>query len=77
MEKLRINLITSYGLVLVQCTNYLRSRLKGQEKWEAASNERDLLGLLKSIKSLFYKYHKDAEYNHVSYHMVLRRFMLF
>ena len=33
VEDLRINLITAYGLVLGQCTDYLRSRLKGQEKW--------------------------------------------
>ena len=38
VEKLRINLITAYGLVLIQCTNYLQSRLKGQEKWEITSN---------------------------------------
>ena len=46
MENLRINLSTIYGLVLGQCTDYLRSRLEGQEKWETTSNERDLLGLL-------------------------------
>ena len=32
VEKLRINLSTKYGLVLVQCTNYLQSRLEGQDK---------------------------------------------
>ena len=34
VEKLRINLRTAYGLVLGQCTEYLRSRLEGQERWE-------------------------------------------
>ena len=29
VEKLRINLSTAYGLVLGQCTDYLRSRLEG------------------------------------------------
>ena len=33
VEKLRINLSTEYGLVLRQCTDYLKSRLDGQEKW--------------------------------------------
>ena len=77
MEKLRINLSTAYGLVLGQCTDYLRSRLEGQDKWEATSNERDLIGLLKSIKSLSHKYNEDTEYHHIAYHTLLRRFMLF
>ena len=76
-EKLRINLSTAYGLVLGQCTEYLRSRLEGQEKWETTSNERDLLGLLKSVKSLSHKYDKETEYHHVGYHTLLRHFMLF
>ena len=77
MEKLRINLSTEYGLVLGQCTDYLQSRLEGQEIWEETSNKRDLLGLIKSIKSLLHKYDKDTEYHHVAYHTLLRRFMLF
>ena len=32
--KLHINMRTAYGLVLGQCTDYLWSRLEGQEKWE-------------------------------------------
>ena len=34
VEKLHINLSTAYGLVIGQCTDYLRSRLEGQERWE-------------------------------------------
>ena len=60
MENLRINLSTTYGLVLRQCTDYLRSRLEGQDKLETISNERYLLGLLKSVKSLSHKYGEDA-----------------
>ena len=77
VEKLRINLSTAYGLVPGQCTDYLRSRLEGQEKWETTSNEQDLLGLLKIFKSLLHKYEDNAEYHHVAYHTLLRRFMLF
>ena len=33
VEKLCINLSMAYGLVLGQCTDYLRSRLERQEKW--------------------------------------------
>ena len=77
VEKLRINLSTAYGLVLGQCTDYLRSHIEGQEIWEETSNERDLLGSIKSIKSLSHKYYKDTEYHHVAYHTLLRRFMLF
>ena len=58
--KLCINLITACDLVLGKCTDYLRLRLEGQEKWEAMSNERNLLGILESIKSLMHKYDKDT-----------------
>ena len=77
MEKLRINLGTAYGLLLGQCTNYLRSRLKGQEKWETNSNEQDLLKLLKSVKSLLQNYDKDTEYHHVACHTLLHCFVIF
>ena len=49
VEKLRINLSTVYGLVLGKCNNYLRSQLKGKEKWKTKSNERDLFELLKIV----------------------------
>ena len=75
--KLRINLSTAYILVLGQCTDYLRSRLEGQERWEVMLNEQDLLRLLKRIKYLSHKYNEGTEYHHVVYHMLLRRFMLF
>ena len=77
VEKLRINLRTAYGFVLGQCTDYLQSRLKEQERWEQTSNERDLLELIKSIKSLSQKYDEDTKYQHVAYHTLLCRFMLF
>ena len=60
VEKLRIKLSTEYGLVLGKCTDYLQSRLKGQERWEQTPNERDLLRLIKSIKSLSHKYNEDT-----------------
>ena len=60
VENLRINLSTEYGLVIGQCTNYLRSRLEGQEKWEMMSNERNLLELLKIVKSLLHRYDEDT-----------------
>ena len=71
VEKLRINLSTAYGLILGQCTDYLLSRLEGQDKWETTSNERDLLRLLKIVKSLLHKYDDEMEYHHVSYHTLL------
>ena len=75
-KKFRINLSTAYGLVLGQCTEYLWSRLKVQEKWEAALNNQDLLGLLKIIKFLLQKYNEGTEYHHVAYHTLLHQFML-
>ena len=77
VEKLRINLSMSYDLVLGQCTNYLRSRIEGQEKTDRTSNEQDLLELLKRIKSLSYKYDEDTEYHHAAYHIILCCFKLF
>ena len=77
VEKLRINLSTAYGLVLGQCTDYLLSRIEGQEKWETTSNERDLLRLLKSVKTLSHKYDDKTEYHHVVYCTLLHCFMLF
>ena len=56
VEKLRINLRTAYGLVIGQYTDYLQSRLEGQERWEQTSNDRDMLELMNSIKSLSHKY---------------------
>ena len=77
MEKFCINLSTEYGLLLGQCTNYLRSRIEEQEKWETTLNERDLLGLLKRVKYLSHKYDEDTEYHHEAYHTILRHYMLF
>ena len=76
VKKLWIKLSTEYGLVLIQCTNYLQSRPEGQEKWERTSNERDLIKLLRIIEYLSQKYDKDTEYHHVAYHPILHRFML-
>ena len=41
------------------------------------SNDWELLGLLKSVKSLSHKYDEDVEYHHVAHHMLIYRFMLF
>ena len=34
VEELGINLSISYNLLIGKCTEYLRSRLKGQDRWE-------------------------------------------
>ena len=77
VDKLRINLITAYVLVLVQCTDYLRSQIEVQEKWDINSNDPDLLKLLKGVKALSRKYDEDTENHHVAYHTLLRCFMIF
>ena len=77
VKKLRINLSTAYGLVLINCTEYLLSLIKVQEKWDITSNEQDLLEFLKSIKSFSHKYEEGTEYHHVAYHTLLCRFMIF
>ena len=75
VEKICSKMRTAYGLVLGQCTYYLRSRLEGQEKLETMSNEWDLLGILKIVKSLSHKYDEDMEYHHIAHHTLLRHFM--
>ena len=67
----------AYGLVLGQCTDYLRSRIEVQYKWEENLNKQDMIGLIKSIKLILHKYDEDTEYHHVTYHTLLRQFMLF
>ena len=42
-----------------------------------SSNKRDLIGLLKIVKSLSHKYDEDTEYHHVEYQTILCCFMLF
>ena len=64
-------------MVLGQCTDYLRLKLESQEKWEKTSNERDLIALISSVKSLAHKYDEDTEFHHVVYHTFVRQFMLF
>ena len=76
VEKLSINLRMSYGIVIWQCTDYMWSHLEVQEKWKTMANEQDLLGIIKTVKSLLQKYDEDTEYHHVAYHMLLRQFML-
>ena len=60
VEKMCINMSTAYGLVLGKCTDCLRSRLEGQERWEQTLNEKDLMELIKSIKYLSHKYDEET-----------------
>ena len=41
------------------------------------SNERDLLALIGKVKSLAHKYDEEKEFHHVTYHTLLRHFILF
>ena len=56
VDNLRVKLSTAYGLVLGQCTDYLRLQLEGQDKWGKTSNNHNPLELIKSIKYLSHKY---------------------
>ena len=77
VEKICINLRTGYGLVLGKCTDYLRLCIEGQKRWEEMSNDWDLIGLIKIIKSLSHKYDEETEYHHVAYNTLICQFMLF
>ena len=66
-----MNLSTANIQVIRQCTDYLKSRRESREKWEKTSNERNLLNVLKRVKSSSQEYNEDTEYLHVVYHTIL------
>lgn len=61
------NMQKAYSLILGQCTELLKSKLKQSTQWESISGSYDLLGLIKAIKAIIFKF-KDQKYLVASLH---------
>ena len=55
------NIQKAYALVLGQCTELLRSKLKQQPKWEEVESQQDVLRLLGLIRAITFKF-EDQKY---------------
>ena len=50
------NIQKAYSLMLGQCTELLKSKLKTTTYWMTVSTDFDLLGLIKTIRSVIFKF---------------------
>ena len=48
------NIQKGYSLMLGQCKEFLKSKLKTTSNWDTISTDFDLLGLIASIKSVIF-----------------------
>ena len=53
------NVKKSYSLVLVQCTDLFKSKLKHSNKWHVASTTYDVLILIRIIRTITFKFDKQ------------------
>ena len=65
-----------YSLLLGQCTELLKSKLKTNLNWDTISTDFDLLGLIASIKSVISKF-EDQQYLPLSLHYAKTNFYSF
>ena len=70
------NIQKGYSLVLGQCTELLKSKLKTTSNWDIISTEFDLVGLIASIKSVIFKF-EDQRYIPLSLHYAKTNFSSF
>ena len=70
---LQENMQKAYSLVLGQCTELLRAKLKQSNEWTAVSSAFDVLGLTKLIKSIVFKF-DDQKFLPVSLHQAKQNF---
>ena len=70
------NIQKGYSLVLGQCTELLKSKLKTTSNWDTISTDFDLLGLIASIKSVLFKF-EDHRYLPLSLHYANMNFFSF
>ena len=70
------NIQKGYSLVLGQCIEFLKSKLKTTSNWDTISTDFDLLGLIASIKSVIFKV-KDQRYLPLSLHYAKTNFYSF
>ena len=70
------NIKKAYSLMLGQCTELLKSKLKTTTYWMTVSTEFDLLGLMKTIRSVIFKF-EDQRYLPLSLHHAKSNFYYF
>ena len=70
------NIQKGYSLVLGQCTELFKSKLKTTSNWNIISIEFDLLWLIASIKSVIFKF-EDQQYLPLSLHYAKTNFYSF
>ena len=61
------NIQKAYSIMLGQCTELPKSKLKTTTDWTTVSTEFDLLGLMKTIRSVIFKF-EDQRYLPLSLH---------
>ena len=70
------NIQKGYSLVLGQCTELLKSKLKTTSNWDTISTDFDFIGLIASIKSVIFKF-EDQRYLPLSLHYAKTKFYSF
>ena len=67
------NVQKSYSLVLGQCTDQLKSKLKQSNKWNAASTTYDVLILISIVRTITFKF-DEQKYLLISLHQAKANF---
>ena len=70
------NIQKAYSLMLGQCTELLKIKLKTTTDWMTVSTESDLLGLMITIRSVIFKF-EDQRYLPISLHHAKSNFYYF
>ena len=70
------NIQKSYSLMLGQCTELLKSKPKTTTDWMTVLTDFDLLGLMKTIRSVIFKF-EDQRYLPLSLHCAKSNFYYF
>ena len=73
---LQQNMQRAYSLILGQCTELLRAKLKQSNDWALVSAAFDVLGLIRLIKSIVFKF-DDQKFLPVSLHQAKQNFYSF
>ena len=74
--QLKSNMRQAYSLVLGQCTDRMKNKLKACTNWETLSTKQDVLGLLNEIKGVTFRF-EDQKYHILSIHNAKAAFYSF
>ena len=64
------NIQKAYSLMLGKCTELLKSKLKTTTDWTTVSTKFDILGLMKTIRSVIFKF-EDQRYLPLSLELLI------